>query len=168
MNLISVGRTAPQLWILPPPQLPTPYILQNYSHRVTSLHHLRGPLPTVTTQGSTILQFKILNIFYIMGISWSSFWGPLELLGMLLVSTKTIPQVGGRFIDPVPVYPTDDTPCVLWLALPLSMVLNCSHAGPFVILYVAPDRSPHTPFLILHICPGTNSTWLNMIYTLSL
>lgn len=52
-------------------------------------------------------------------------------------------------------------------AWPLSMMLNCFHAGHFAIQYVAPGRSPHMPFMILPICPGTNITWMNITYTSS-
>lgn len=48
------------------------------------------------------------------------------------------------------------------------MALNCSHAGHFARRYVAPGRSPHTPFGVLHISPGTNTMWMKTNYTLSL
>lgn len=48
-----------------------------------------------------------------------------------------------------------------------SVVFSCSHAGHSAMLYVAPAGSRHVPFIILRICPGSSSTWMNVAYTSS-
>lgn len=128
VNLITVGRTPPQLQTLPPPRHP-PQTLQDHSCSITSLHHPEGMLPTITTHGSTILLLKLSNSlslfiqqaeiranaggtckwWQLTGLNKESVGYPAALLTLPPCAQQKAPHVS--------------------LAWPLSMVLNCSYAG---------------------------------------
>lgn len=138
-----VGRTPPQLQMLPPPRHPPPQTLQDHSCSITSLHHPEGTLPTITTHGSTILLLKLSNSLSLFiqqaeiranaggTCKWWQFTGlnkesvgyPAALLTLPPCAQQKAPHVS--------------------LAWPFSMVLNCSYAGYSAIQDVAPSRSSH-------------------------
>lgn len=83
---------------------------------------------------------------------------------------KYIPELVAypAFTDPVSICTTDSTPCTP-VACPANFysaqLLQCKRT--LTIQYLTPGRNPHMLFIILQICPGTNTTRKNMIYTLS-
>lgn len=136
VNLILMeGPTC--VWVLPPQQLPIP-------SKITAAtgDHLgitpRGPFPVVTSLGSTDLPFESSNSLTnsYNGRNSGSFWGLLLFLGMLLLcSTKYFTEFVAYLnkLFTLPPFAQQKAPQTsLLLAVPLSLMLNCSHAGHFV------------------------------------
>lgn len=147
---------------LPNPLTHTPSKLQPESSPYTTS---RGSFPTVSTQGFTIFSFKpshSLNIFMQWAETSAHFFGCCNCWTYYQTQQRLLPELVAYLanfltLPPFAQHRHPMHPC----GLP-SYSLCCSTAPMqhFAIQYVAPGRSPHMPFIISHICPGTNTLHL--------
>lgn len=147
----------PSLWMLSPPKHPhtQPPGPQSQGYLPTSYWGDPFPLSPLRAPQSSHLSPQIVVIFLPTP--------PLQTR----VSRADFQQIIASLMS---LYNEQKPKLIFWLHCNWAnfysaQLLQCKRT--LTIQYLTPGRNPHMLFIILQICPGTNTTRKNMIYTLS-